>query len=348
MEITLEKIELVKDRTGVSYKEAKAALEAADGSVVDAIINIEESMDYTNSVGGNGSAKENAIIRAIKDTIAKGNMSRIIVRKGDSILLNLPLTVGAVGVVVAPMAIIYGIIAAAGFNCKIEFVNDKGQITDINGKVKKQYRKARAAGQVYYDKGMETVDRFKESEFYGDLKEQGSAMYYDLKDKGQDMFGELVDKGQDMFGDLVDKGQDMFDGIKDKSQDVFDDLKEKTDGIDTDKVKEGLDDLWKKGSDFFHKNEEPEDEDFFESFDLDVDDVEPVVEVDAPAEAPAEADDAPEVATEAPETAPVEAAEDEETAPAEEDSDYAVSEETKEELAKVLEEVAHESGIDNL
>ena len=28
MEITLEKIELVKDRTGVSYKEAKEALEA--------------------------------------------------------------------------------------------------------------------------------------------------------------------------------------------------------------------------------------------------------------------------------------------------------------------------------
>ena len=37
MEITLEKIELVKDRTGVSYREAKSALEEADGSVVDAI-----------------------------------------------------------------------------------------------------------------------------------------------------------------------------------------------------------------------------------------------------------------------------------------------------------------------
>ena len=45
MEITLEKIELVKDRTGVSYKEAKEALEAADGSVVDAIISIEENID---------------------------------------------------------------------------------------------------------------------------------------------------------------------------------------------------------------------------------------------------------------------------------------------------------------
>lgn len=45
MEITLEKIELVKDRTGVSYAEAKAALEKAGGSVVDAIIMIEEEID---------------------------------------------------------------------------------------------------------------------------------------------------------------------------------------------------------------------------------------------------------------------------------------------------------------
>ena len=49
MEITLEKIELVKDRTGVSYAEAKEALEAADGSVVDAIISIEETIDRKDS-----------------------------------------------------------------------------------------------------------------------------------------------------------------------------------------------------------------------------------------------------------------------------------------------------------
>ena len=49
MEITLEKIELVKDRTGVSYKEAKEALEAAEGSVVDAIIAIEETVDVKNT-----------------------------------------------------------------------------------------------------------------------------------------------------------------------------------------------------------------------------------------------------------------------------------------------------------
>ena len=74
MEVTLEKIELVKDRTGVSYKEAKEALEAADGSVVDAIINIEENIDAMGgkTIGEQGSA----IADQIKALIDKGNVSR--------------------------------------------------------------------------------------------------------------------------------------------------------------------------------------------------------------------------------------------------------------------------------
>ena len=54
MEITLEKIELVKDRTGVTYAEAKQALEDADGSVVDAIIAIEETINAGKQSRGFG------------------------------------------------------------------------------------------------------------------------------------------------------------------------------------------------------------------------------------------------------------------------------------------------------
>ncbi len=31
---------------------------------------------------------------------------------------------------------ILGLVAAAGFNCNVEFVNDKGEVTDVNGKLK--------------------------------------------------------------------------------------------------------------------------------------------------------------------------------------------------------------------
>ena len=42
MEISLEAIDAVRERTGASYKEAKDALEQAGGSIVDAIVLLEE------------------------------------------------------------------------------------------------------------------------------------------------------------------------------------------------------------------------------------------------------------------------------------------------------------------
>ena len=38
----LEKIDLIRARLGVSYKEAREALEKADGDVVQALVNLEE------------------------------------------------------------------------------------------------------------------------------------------------------------------------------------------------------------------------------------------------------------------------------------------------------------------
>ena len=42
MEITLEMIDAVRERTGASYSEAKEALEKSGGSVVDAIVLLEK------------------------------------------------------------------------------------------------------------------------------------------------------------------------------------------------------------------------------------------------------------------------------------------------------------------
>ena len=101
MEITLEKIELVKDRTGVSYKEAKEALETANGSVVDAIISIEESIDESqrNSLGD----QSTALIDKIKELVKRGNVARIQVKNPDGeTVLNIPVNAGIAGAVVAP------------------------------------------------------------------------------------------------------------------------------------------------------------------------------------------------------------------------------------------------------
>ena len=165
MEVTLEKIELVKDRTGVTYKEAKEALEAADGNVVDAIVSIEDKTDGQTSSQKIG-AKGNEIIDKIKEVVQRGNAARIIIRKDDDKLLDLPLNAGVIGAVVAPWGIILGVAAAFGFNCKIEVVKTDGSVVDITDKAGNLYEQAKEKGQDLYEqakeKGEEAVKQARE------------------------------------------------------------------------------------------------------------------------------------------------------------------------------------------
>nr|WP_244262675.1 hypothetical protein [Thermoanaerobacter siderophilus] len=64
----LEKIDMIVERMGVSYKEAKEALEKSGGSVVDALIYIEEnrkSWTETFTVAGS------EVMEKIKELIKK-------------------------------------------------------------------------------------------------------------------------------------------------------------------------------------------------------------------------------------------------------------------------------------
>ncbi|MCR4804833.1 MAG: DUF4342 domain-containing protein, partial [Clostridia bacterium] len=131
MEITLEKIELVKDRTGVGYKEAKEALEKTEGSVVDAIILIEDTIDESSK---EGEKKNIAIMDAIKDAVHKGNVSKIVIKKGEEIIMNLPVNIGIIGTVLFPWAAIGGCIAALGTKCSIELVKEDGSVVNVSEK----------------------------------------------------------------------------------------------------------------------------------------------------------------------------------------------------------------------
>ena len=165
MEITLEKIELVKDRTGVSYKEAKEALEAADGSVVDAIIDIEESIDIKSK--SKFSEQSAHVVDKIKEAVKKGNVSKIIVKKNGEIVLNLSVNVGIVGTVLAPWAAIAGVIAAFGTKCVIELVKEDGEIIDISEMA---------------------------TDTFGDVVERGSVIADEVKVKSADVFANVKAK----------------------------------------------------------------------------------------------------------------------------------------------------------
>lgn len=194
MEITLEKIELVKDRTGVSYKEAKDALEAADGSVVDAIIAIEDTIDEKPATKVNEAANET--VDKIKEVVKKGNVSRITIKKDDEVLLNLPLNAGIVGALVAPWGMVAGVIAAFGFKCQIELTKNDGTVIDIS-------QRAEDLGKEVKEKGSVVVD---------DVMAKGTEAYYNIKEVAADKITELKAK----YDEMEDDAEYFFDDLEEK------------------------------------------------------------------------------------------------------------------------------------
>lgn len=210
MEITLEKIELVKDRAGVSYKEAKEALENAGGSVVDAIIGIEETIDQNE--GGNVSEKGGILIAKIKELVKKGNVSKIVIKNAQGVeLLNVPVNVGIVGAVIAPWGVIAAAIASFGFKCIIEVIKVDGTVIEVTDKTNDAVEKAS-------EKGTEVYEKMRNSETYGKVKEKTE----ETIEKASEALRNKLNKKEN-----AEKFADDFDVDFDIEEDVIDDLDER-------------------------------------------------------------------------------------------------------------------------
>jgi gas vesicle protein len=219
MEVTLEKIELVKDRTGVTYKEAKEALEAADGNVVDAIVAIEEKTDGQTSSEKIGN-KGTELLDKMKDIVRRGNVARIVIKKDEDTLLNLPLNAGVIGAVVAPWGIILGVAASFGFNCKIEFITDEGDTIDITDKAGNIYETAKEKGNEMYEQVKE-----KYPEVYDQVKEKGEAAVNKAKEFA-DEAKEKIKMGKNKAEEAVEDIDDAAEEAKDAAEDAASDAEE--------------------------------------------------------------------------------------------------------------------------
>ena len=144
---------------GGGKKQSKAALEAAEGSVVDAIIALEETMNKEHDKVDGASLKDSPLFAKLKEIVDKGNVSRILVSKGDKTIVNFPVTAGVIGALLVPWGAILGIVAAMGTQCSIDFVDDKGNVVDIEGRVVGIYDKARGAVIKGMDKAQDAVNK---------------------------------------------------------------------------------------------------------------------------------------------------------------------------------------------
>lgn len=108
--ITIEKIDYVMNVTSTSYEVVRKALLDSDGDVDKAIQIINSSLIvFKENKKEKDSIDFNDIKNAIKEIWELGNTSRLSVEKDSEVLLNISLTVSAIGMIIAPVAALLGV-----------------------------------------------------------------------------------------------------------------------------------------------------------------------------------------------------------------------------------------------
>lgn len=140
--ITLEQIDQVLHRMPTaSYADAKEALTATNGDVIEAILYLENKNNKKNidlhAMFENMGNMNSEMMSNLKDMIKKGNVVRVVIEKDGDKVINLPITVGAAALILGPMATLLGLSAAmlTKYNVKItkeneEVILDLGELTE--------------------------------------------------------------------------------------------------------------------------------------------------------------------------------------------------------------------------
>lgn len=118
----LEKVDAIRERTGLSYAEAANLLDEADGDVLQALIKHEQGTKERQP-GPQWEifeAKGNEILGKIKEIVKRGNVTKVMIKKDGRVLAELPVTAGVIGAVIAPQLALLGSAACLLGHCSIE------------------------------------------------------------------------------------------------------------------------------------------------------------------------------------------------------------------------------------
>lgn len=157
--ITLEKVDQIRERTGVSYKEAKDALEITGGDVLEAIVYLEtkQQKGFSDNVSEIG----NDIIESLRELIKKGNVTRILLERDEKVVLDIPVAAGAIGAIFFTPATAAGIIAALVAGCELKIVKNDGEVIDIKDIAEDTISNVREVAEDAIHQVKDSVDELK-------------------------------------------------------------------------------------------------------------------------------------------------------------------------------------------
>jgi len=113
----LAKIDTLRERTDLSYAEAKRLLTETNWDVVEALVLAEEENKDSTSAW---MVKGSELLEAIRHIVRRGNASRIRVMQGEKVILDVPITAGVVAAIIAPWATGLGVAACVLSRCTME------------------------------------------------------------------------------------------------------------------------------------------------------------------------------------------------------------------------------------
>lgn len=171
MGITLEKVDQVIERTGVSYAEAKSALESCNEDVLEAIIFIEKQREDKKENKYNQETIQD-FKKWLKDLINKGNVTRIRIKKDEKEIVDIPVNAGiAAGViaVIIPQVLAFLVIAAVVTKITIEITMADGSVEVVNKYITKTVGDIKDAATDAVDKVKDKVSEVKKDRDLGTI-----------------------------------------------------------------------------------------------------------------------------------------------------------------------------------
>lgn len=125
--ITLEQIDLVMQRANVPYSDAKEALEACNGDVVEALLYLEKN-ERIQSKPTNSSDKVTSFINTL-------NATTFIMKKKERTYVNIPLSIALIAIILCFHVSIVTIIIALILGVRISIVGENDIADKINSTI---------------------------------------------------------------------------------------------------------------------------------------------------------------------------------------------------------------------
>ncbi|MGI6558601.1 MAG: DUF4342 domain-containing protein [Limnochordia bacterium] len=113
----LEKIDILRRRADLSYAEAKALLDEAGGDIVQALIKAEGRHSRPME---QWELKGKEALEKVREVVKQGNAVRVRVKREDKVLLDIPLTAGVVGGIIAPKLALVASVLGLLTKCTLE------------------------------------------------------------------------------------------------------------------------------------------------------------------------------------------------------------------------------------